>query len=336
MKATAGLRAVTTARGRMPCWQAALLGLAVLLSGSLGAQNVSSGHPEVIDEIVVTGERAGPSMWHVRKGDAHVWILGSMSPLPRGITWRSRQVEDVLAHADQVLVQKPVEISVPRVLWMLITNRSLVMVTGGKRLKDVMPAQLHDRFAALRNQYTEEDNKWERYRPIVATLFLQQAAFHQAGLSLRMDMGAAVRKLAKDARVKVDEIKMAGVGDMFDALKTLSPDAENTCVNASLVTIQSAIPLYKERAQAWADGDVERLQSLPVPREVDACRAAMDQGKGAADLLTRMRQSWLFALEKELKAPGTSIAVINLDLLLDKGGVLDGLRAAGFEISAPQ
>ena len=331
------MNARSTDRRRARGWQGALLGAALLvLSGSLAAQALNPGHPDVIDEIVVTGERAGPSMWHVHKGDAHVWILGSMSPLPRGITWRSRQVEDVLAHADQVLVQKPVEINIPRVLWMLITNRSLVMVTGGKRLRDVMPAELHDRFAALRSQYTDDANKWEHYRPIVATLFLQQAAFHQNGLSLRMDMGAAVRKLAKDAHVKVDEIKMAGVGDMFDALKTLSPDAENTCVNASLVTIQSAIPRYKERAQAWADGNVERLQALPVPKEVDACRAAMDQGKGAADLLTRMRQSWLFALEKELKAPGTSIAVVNLDLLLDQGGVLDGLKAAGFEIDAPE
>lgn len=312
-----------------------LLGLALAVSGPLSAQAVNPAHPDVIDEIVVTGERAGPSMWHVHKGDAHVWVLGSMSPLPRGITWRSHQVEEVLTHADQVLVQRPVEINIPRVLWVMLTNRSLLMVTGGKKLKDVMPPELHNRFDALRGQYTDDRSKWERYRPIVATLFLQQAAFHQAGLSLRMDMGAAVRKLAKDAHVKVDEIKMAGVGDMFDALKTLSPDAENTCVNASLVTIQSAIPRYKERADAWVNGDIERLQTLPIPKEVDACREAMDQGKGAADLLTRMRQSWLFALEKELKAPGTTIAVVNLDLLLDKGGVLDGLRAAGFEIDAP-
>ena len=65
----------------------------------------------------------GPGMWHVHHGDANVWMLGSISPLPRDITWRSKQVESVLESTSQVLVQKPIEISVPRILWMLIADR---------------------------------------------------------------------------------------------------------------------------------------------------------------------------------------------------------------------
>jgi uncharacterized protein YbaP (TraB family) len=288
-----------------------------------------------IEEIVVNGERAGPGMWHAHKGDAHVWLLGSMSPLPRDITWRSRQVEKTLDSAQLVLVQKPFEISIPRILWVLLTDRSALLVTGGKRLKDVLPSELHDRFAVLRSRYSEDQTKWERYRPIIATAFLQQAAFHQVGLSLRMDMGAAVRKLAKERHVRVDEVKMAGVGDALEAVKTLPPASENICVDASLVTIEHAIPRLRERAQAWADGDIEKLQALPVPKEVDACRAALDAGRGASEIIVRMRQSWLAVIEKNLQHPGTTVAVINLDLLLEKGGLVDELRAAGYEVDAP-
>jgi uncharacterized protein YbaP (TraB family) len=290
---------------------------------------------EGIEEIVVNGERAGPGMWHAHRGDAHVWLLGSMSPLPRNITWRSRQVEKVLDSSQLVLVQKPFEISIPRILWVLITDRKALLVTGGKRLKDVMPAPLHERFAALRTRYSDDQNKWERYRPIIATAFLQQAAFHQVGLSLRMDMGAAVRKLAKDRKVRVDEVKIAGVSDALEALKTLPASAENICVDASLVTIEHAIPRLLERAQAWAEGDVEKLQNLPVPKEVDACRAALDAGGGSSEVFVRMRQSWFSVLQKSLQQPGTTVAVINLDLLLEKGGLLDELRAAGYQIDPP-
>lgn len=288
-----------------------------------------------VEEIVVTGERAGPGMWHVYRGDSHVWILGGMSPLPRGITWRSRQVEQVLDHSQQVLVQKPFEISIPRILWVLITNRSVLMVTGGKRLKDVMPPELHDRFAVLRARYSDDQTKWEHYRPVIATLFLQQAAFHQVGLSMRMDIGAAVRKLAKDKKVRVDEIKMAGVGDALDALKTMPVSTENTCVDASLVTIEHAMPRLMERAQAWADGNLEKLAALPNPKEVDACRAALDAGSAAAELIVRMRRSWFEAIQKNLQRPGTTIAVMNLELMLEKGGLLDELKAAGYQIEAP-
>jgi uncharacterized protein YbaP (TraB family) len=311
----------------------AAAGLLTWLVG--GASLAQTPPPSGLDEIVVTGERAGPSMWHVHRGDAHVWLLGSLTPLPRGITWRSHQVEHVLDSTTQVLVQKPFEVSIPRVLWALITDRSLLLVTGGKRLKDVMPADLHERFATLRSRYTDDANKWERYRPIVATLFLQQAAFHKVGLSMRLDLGASLRILAKEKRVRVEEIKMAGTGDMLEALKTLPAVAEKTCVQASLVTIESAMPRLMERAQAWADGDIEKLQSLPIPAEVDACRTALDAGRGAADLITRMRQSWVASVEKYLQKPGTTIAVVNFDLLLEKGGILDQLRDAGYQIDPP-
>jgi uncharacterized protein YbaP (TraB family) len=291
--------------------------------------------PALLDEIVVTGERAGPGMWHVHHGSADVWLLGALSPLPRGITWRSRQVEQILAGASQVLVQKPFEISMPRILWVLLTERSVVLETGGKRLKDALPPPLYERFATLRRKYTDDPSKWEHYRPIVAAAFLQQAAFRQIGLSMRLDLGAAVRLLAKERHVRVEELKVAAVGDMLDALKTMPAATEDTCVDASLVTMESALPRLIERAQAWVDGDIERLQTLPLPKEVDACRDALDAGRGALDMIARMRQSWLFAIEKYLRGTGTTIAVVNLDLMLEHGGLLDELRAAGYQIEAP-
>lgn len=284
---------------------------------------------------MVTGERTGPGMWHIRHGSADVWLLGSLSPLPRGITWRSRQVEGLLANTSQVLVQKPFEISIPRILWVLLTERSLVLETHGKRLKDALPPELHQRFAALRSRYSDDPDKWEHYRPIIAVALLQQAAFHQAGLSMRMDLGASVRVLAKNAHVRVEEVKMAGVGDMLDTLKSMPPATENLCVDASLVVTETGLPRLVARAQAWVDGNIERLRTLPVPSEVDACRDALEGGHGVLDIIALMRRAWLAAIEKSLQGSGTTIAVVNWDLLVDPGGLLDQLRAAGFEISAP-
>jgi uncharacterized protein YbaP (TraB family) len=288
-----------------------------------------------LDEIVVTAERAGPGMWHVHRGAANVWILGSISPLPRDITWRSRQVEQVLESTSQVLVQKPLEISVPRILWMLIADRKYLMVGGGKKLKDVLPPELHARFAAQRSKVTDDADKWERYRPIIAAAFLQQAAFHQVNLSMRLDLGAALRALAKKHGVRIEEIKVAGVSDMLEALKTMPPATERTCVEASLTTIESGLPRLVERAQAWAGGNVDRIENLPELKEVDACRTALDAGKGALDVIGRIRQTWLQNIEKYLRSAGTTIAVVNIDMLLERGGLMDQLRAKGYEVDPP-
>jgi uncharacterized protein YbaP (TraB family) len=292
--------------------------------------------PQAVEEVVVTSERPGPGMWHVHRGAANVWILGSISPLPRDITWRASQVETVLQSASQVLVQKPLEISIPRILWMLIADRKYLMVVGGKRLKDVMPPDLHARFAVQRSKVTDDAEKWEHYRPIIATAFLQQAAFHKVNLSMRLDLGAALRQLATKHGVRIEEVKVAGASDMLEALKTMPPATELICVEASLHTIESGLPRLMERAQAWADGNVERIENLPELKEVDTCRNALDEGKGASDVIGRIRQTWVDTIEKHLRSDGTTIAVINLDLLLERGGLLDELRAKGYEVDSPK
>ncbi len=291
--------------------------------------------PALMDDVVVTGERTGPGMWRVHHGAAQVWILGSMSPLPKGITWRSKQVEQVLDGTSQVLVQKPFEIGIARILWLLITERSVLLVRGGKRLRDVLPPDLHARFAVQRAKYTDDPDKWERFRPLIAAAFLQREAFHTVGLSTRLDIGAAVRTLAKEHKVRVEEMKIAGVSDVMDALKSLPPAAENACVAASLVTVERDLPRLLERAQAWASGNVELLTKLRQPDEVDACREALDKGVGASELIARMRRTWLAAIEKYLQSGGQTLAVVNMDLLLEPGGLLDELRAKGYEVDAP-
>ena len=314
---------------------AAAMAIAVgLMAGGLPvAADPADEPPPVMDELTVTGERTGPGMWHVHHGAANLWILGSMSPLPKGITWRSKQLEQILDSTNQIVVPKPFEIGIARVLWLLITERSLLMVRGGKRLKDVMPPGLHARFALQRAKYTADSDKWERYRPIIAAAFLQQAAFHQVGLSTRLDLGAAVRTLAKKHHVRIEELKIAGVHDVLDALKTMPPATENSCVEASLVTVEKDLPRLVERARAWATGDVERIERLHEPSEVDACRAALDEG--ASDLIALVRRTWLDSLEKYLRSGGVTVAVVNMDMLLEKGGLLDELRAQGYNIDSP-
>ena len=299
------------------------------------APRAQDSSPQMMDEVIVTGEHTGPGMWHVHRGKADLWLLGSMSPLPKGITWRSQQLELLLDRTNQVLVPKPFEIGIARVLWLLITERRLLLVGGGKRLKDVMPPGLHARFAVQRARFMEDSEKWERYRPIIATAFLQQAAFHQVGLSTRLDLGAAVRVLARKHHVRIEELKIAGVHDVLDALKTMQSPTENTCVEASLVTIEKDLPRLVDRAQAWATGNVERIENLHEPSEVDACRAALEEGAGASDLIALVRRTWLASLEKVLQGGGMTVAVVNMDMLLEKGGLLDELRAKGYDVAAP-
>jgi len=291
-----------------------------------------------IDELVVTGERAGPGLWHVHSAAAtagEAWIMGTVSPLPKNITWRSRQLEQILSGTRVVLVGKPFEIGILRALWLFITQRDLLMVPGGRRLKDVMPPELYTRFETLRAQYNSDPDKWTHFRPIIATALLEQAALRQVGLSARLDIGNEVRTLAHKHDVRIEEIKIAGVRDFLDVLKSMPPAVENTCAVAALATIESGLPRLVARAQAWVTGDLERIQSLPESAEVDACIAALSGDLGARDLLAQIRRTWAESLDEQLRAGGVTVAVVNMDLLLERGGLLAALQARGYTVDPP-
>jgi uncharacterized protein YbaP (TraB family) len=131
------------------------------LTGTPKSQARSDDQPAQLEELTVTGEAAGPRLWRVQRGTAQLWIIGSVSPLPKDMTWRSKQFETVLDRADQVLVAKPVEIGIARAMWLVVTQRSLLLAPHGKKLKDLLPPDLYARFAKQRARFTDDPDKWE-------------------------------------------------------------------------------------------------------------------------------------------------------------------------------
>lgn len=305
-------------------------------AGTPSASAATAASPDdSMPELVVTGERAGPGLWHVQRGSAQLWILGTVAPLPKDMTWRSRQVERILGDSTAVLVAKPFQVGIVRLLWLMVTKRDLLMLPGGRKLKDVLPPERYARFAAQRARFTSSADKWERFRPIVAMALLEEAALRRVGLSTRLDVAAEVRKLARKHDVPVEEVKLAGLGDALDILKTLPPDTEGKCAAAALATVETGLPRLVARAQAWATGDVARIRGLPEGPEVGACRAAVGGGGGATELLGQIRRAWLAAMEERLRRGGSTLAVVGMDLLIEPGGLLDELRARGYRVDGP-
>ena len=311
-----------------PC----LLGCALIVASS---SCLADEPPAQIDEGVGSTERAGPGLWHVQRGTAQLWIFGTLSPLPKDMTWRSKQLEELLDHTDQLLVAKPLEVGVARAVWLMLTERNLFVLGHGRKLEDVLPADLYARFAAQRAKFSNDPSKWEKYRPIIAAAFLEEDALHQVGLSTRLDLAEEVRSLAHKHHVRVEEFKVTGLHDVLDALKTLPAATENKCVAASLATIETGLPRLIDRAQAWTTGDIERIQRLPEEAEVAACRAAVTVDPGAGDLLALLRKTWLDNMERHLQGGGVTLAVVNTDMLIESGGFVDELRARGYTVDVP-
>ena len=141
--------------------------------------------PTTLDTVLVTGEQPGPGLWKVSRGDHVMWILGAQYPLPKDMTWRSRDVEQAIAQSQAVIADATPKLKLNffHKLTLLPTVYSARKNDDGATLKEILPAELYERWLALKAKYIGHDNGVERLRPMVAANELYDKALAKSGLA---------------------------------------------------------------------------------------------------------------------------------------------------------
>ena len=334
---------------------AALILLAALL-GSLGAR--SAGLPagtsstaaagavpaapaaQQLDEIAIIGERPGPRLWKVSKGDHVLWLLGTLNHLPKRMTWRSSEVDAVLAQSQQLLTSGPsVSASVGPIGAIRLYLQWHRAQKNPDRLKlDAwLPASLYARFEALKARFDAGDDSIEELRPGFAALRLYERAVDAAGMTAHDEVEPAVIKLAKRRRVPIERA-MLKIDDPSGALKeasALPPSVEVDCLAATVARIETDLPSMQERAKAWAVGDVDRLRALPYPNQREVCISALENSPRMKALVDSAAQAWNSEAEALLSRNRVSFAMRPIYELLDSAGPLARFRAEGYLVEGP-
>jgi uncharacterized protein YbaP (TraB family) len=296
-----------------------------------------------MDEIEVTAPHTGPRMWKVaREGDtAHVvWILGTLSPLPRHFVWQTDAVEAVLGRSQELIPDGPSEelhfgpiMSIRLYLLWRKTRTNADHAT----LQQTIPAALYARFEAQKLRFAPREDSLETLRPMVAGARLFSRALEVSGLSRQDDQAQTVIKLARKkdvpvfkSRLKIDD----PLGTMKD-LNQIPPEAEQTCLLTMIERMESDLGTMQQRAAAWAKGDVATLRQLPYPDEQTACLQAVASVARIENLVRQYQTDWLGAVEDSLKKNSSALALQPMDQLLGDTGLLAQLRAHGYAVTGP-
>jgi len=110
------------------------------------------------------------------------------------------------------------------------------------------------------------------------------------------------------------------------------------CFAKTLDRIETDLGTMKQRANAWATGDLEALRALPYTNQFVACTQAIQRAgvlREAGDLDARVRQAWLDAATKALVDNASSFAVLPLDAVIGRDNYLAALRERGYVVQAP-
>ena len=291
-------------------------------------------------EVEVTGERPGPSMWKVSNGEHVLWIMGTLEPLPKRMTWRSKAVEEVLAQSQEVLPSRPTfgfswnPLAALRLYWQW---RGIQKSPDHATLAATLPPALYARFAALRNKYAPRDTEMEDLRPMLAALRLFEKGIDASGLSFHHEVQNAVLKLAGRRGVKLHKMTLP-VEDPRGLLKEIGAipaQAQIGCLETTVARLESDLTAMKARADAWAVGDVDALRKLPLPDQQAACLATLSNSARFRDLNDKTSRAWMAGAEQALATNSSTLALKPIYELLGPAGILEHLRAMGYVVEGP-
>jgi uncharacterized protein YbaP (TraB family) len=318
--------------------------LLLAVSPAVRAQPVPATAPPAPDaalpEVLVEGQHQGPRMWTVRRGDHVLWILGTVTPLPKKMVWQPDAVREVLAQSQEVVPAWPsygIGANPFTALRVFIQWRRMQKPPDRLPLKDTLPPALYARVTALEAKYDPHDSRLEELRPMLAAERLTTRVLDASGLALHNEVQAAVLTLARERGVRVRQDKLK-IDDPVDVLKDVGAtplSAEIACLDAVVTRLESDLGPMQARARAWALGDVDTLRQLPHADEKTACITAVSTSERVRVLITRAQDDWLTVVEDSLARNRGTLAVQSMDRLLGEHGALATLKARGYAVEGP-
>lgn len=327
-------------------WRESCIAFGLLCSAPTWAQTEAA--PAVVeapDKVLVVGQRPGPGMWRISKGDNVLWVFATYSPLPVKMAWRSQQVEAVIAQSQQFLAPPSAGtgLSIWAGLKLLPHVIGMRKNPGGAMLPDVLPADVYARWLVLKAEYGVGDEA-ESERPIFAAAMLYRAAMQHAGLSTGDEVSKAIYDLVKKNKVKTMYSHVTL--EMSDPARTLKDFKKGTlddgaCFAKTLERLETDIDAMRVRANAWAKGDLEVIRKLSFADHDAACHSAMESsaalrdGMGLEGTKQRMRKLWLEAAENALANNRSTFAMLKLQNILKGDDLLAALQARGYTVQAP-
>lgn len=299
-----------------------------------------------LDTVVVSGMQPGPGMWKVSRGEHALWVLGTISPLPKRMEWEARDVEAVIAQAQEYIEPPGVRVDAKVGFFQRL---ALVPKAFGARknpdgltLQQVVPADMYARWQVLKRKYMGKDAGVEQWRPMFAAMELYQEAIDDSGLKQSGVVGPVIDRAVRRHKVsKTSPTVMIAIEDPKQALAEFRESRldDLDCFGKTLQRLESDLGTMRERANAWAVGDLDALRALPYGDQNEAClRAAARAGvlqKRAGNIEAQVEELWLAAAEKALANNTVSFAVLPMRELLKPDGYVAKLQAKGYVVEAP-
>lgn len=302
---------------------------AVALESAAQAQTSAAGR-EQVEDIVVTGRRSGVPMWTVRSDRTAIVLVGAIAGVSRTTKWDPAALTAALRKADRVMFPQSHALTVSNpfnLIGWLAKYKKMGSLPKDQHLGQLVAPEHMRRLAALEARGMAQKG-YERRHPLHLANDLRDRA--RGKVEYGRHAADHVEKAIKTHKLKlaVDPIARSKAKPVVKDLFASLPSEHVPCLIDAIAAAEAGPAAVQARSDAWAARRVPDVLASPADKVHSSCWPH-NAGIGLTpdELLAEMR-----AL---LDDDQVTMAVLSLRTLAERGGILDRLEAAGFDIQGP-
>ncbi|MGH8169004.1 MAG: TraB/GumN family protein [Steroidobacteraceae bacterium] len=291
-------------------------------------------------QVVISGRYRGPKLWRVSKDGHALWVLGTVTPLPKRMVWQTADIQRLLRESQEVIPAWPsvgIGFHPFTAMHLYALWREAQTNPDHLPLKAVLPPDLYARFSALKQRFAPGDRRIEELRPILAARRLYDDALSASDLTPHNDIQRTVLGLAKQESIAIhrDKLLVKNPVEVMRDLTKIPRSAEIACLQSVMTRLETDIGTMQARARAWALGDVALLRRLPHTDDRATCLDAVSGSARVRALVAQAQQDWMTAAVQALGRNPTTLALQSMDRLLGPDGTLAALQRMGYRVEGP-
>lgn len=287
-----------------------------------------------MEVVVVEADQKGPPVWHLKKGDSEVYILGTVGLMPKTLAFNPSRLEQVIDGAGEVLLPPEAStgfIGAAEMAWFMLTHWGSLSMPDGQTLESSLPPDLKTRFVAAREDLGQRAEKYETRKPLIAGFMLLDEFAKKNALTGKIPE-QAVEKIAHDKHVKVRRVAEYDALPLVKDMLKLGPEENMVCFESTLKDYETFKVHAVPAAEAWAVGDVAGIKAHYATPQAESC---VKQSEKFGELDRHAVTDMLAAIHGALAKPGKTVMVIDIGWMFRASGVAEHLRNEGVAIEGP-
>jgi len=278
------------------------------------------------EDIVVTARRSGAPMWTVRSDTTTLVLVGAIRSVSKTTKWDPAALTAALRKADRVVFPEMHTFTAsPFSLfgWLAKWN-AMGSLPKGQSLADLASPEDLRRLAALSARGRVRKDYLTRH-PLHLAGDLRDHA--EQGMKFGRDADDYVRRAVKQYKLELVPVPEEKAKPLIKDLFASTPQQHVPCLHAAIAVAEAGPEGIQARSDAWAARRVRAVLASPMRALGETCWPAAKVAAPPEQLIAEMKRL--------LGEPKVTVAVLSLGSLAERGGVLDALEGAGFDIQGP-